>query len=363
MREAAGLLAMIDSLRQALSAASLDKYADAVIAELPALQELSSSDQGAHLKSACGVTTLGHRHRLVKLLAELDAPPPDISDAAAASSSSLAPASAPYPIKSNGVVPSHITAMVSKCEPLKGPLPFMGDIGNNPDDIPAGTHLPLNPNYPGVWRVHNKPSLFIVEDLLTSDECDALMRLADPLMLQSLTHGGDNRNTRTSKTCHLRKTTFPCPSVISKVERLTNKPSSHMETPQVARYESGQFYSMHFDGPGGSSLGDEKFREAGGQRVATVLIYLNDVQKGGSTRFNRLGIEVTPRKGCACVFFPGMHDTGALDPRALHEARPAVDKKYVCQIWVRQTSLPPDADGKEDGFGMGHKLLAALYDK
>ena len=41
----------------------------------------------------------------------------------------------------------------------------------------------------------------------------------------------------------------------------------------------------------------------------------------------------------------------------------AVDKKYVCQIWVRQTSLPPDADGKEDGFGMGHKLLAALYDK
>ena len=147
--------------------------------------------------------------------------------------------------------------------------------------------------------------------------------------------------------------------MLRKVVALTGKPLSHMETPQVARYESGQFYEMHFDGqPKGGTAVSERFFDGGGQRVGTCLIYLNDVSDGGHTRFNRLGFEVAPRKGCAVVFFPGFADTGHLDPRALHEARPAVDRKYVCQVWIREHELPPDLNENE---GVGHRLLEALY--
>ena len=71
------------------------------------------------------------------------------------------------------------------------------------------------------------------------------------------------------------------------------------------------------------------------QRAITVLTYLNDVSKGGATAFPRLNVQVRPRKGMALVFFPATVD-GHVDGNALHEACPAVDVKYVSQVWIRQ---------------------------
>ena len=36
------------------------------------------------------------------------------------------------------------------------------------------------------------------------------------------------------------------------------------------------------------------------------------------------------------VFFPSYSDDGGLDPRALHEALPAVERKYVCQVRIHE---------------------------
>ena len=89
--------------------------------------------------------------------------------------------------------------------------------------------------------------------------------------------------------------------------------------------------------------------------IAQVLIYLNDPTDGGYTRFERLSMEVQPRKGRAVVFFPAFVD-GRIDKRYLHEARPAGDTKYVCQIWIHQSEI------EEQGppVGLGFALLSAL---
>ena len=68
----------------------------------------------------------------------------------------------------------------------------------------------------------------------------------------------------------------------------------------------------------------------GGQRIATVLVYLNDVVdgKGGHTRFTQKGVEVSckPVQGTAVVFFPAFL-SGQPDPRTIHEAQiPREDK-------------------------------------
>lgn len=83
-----------------------------------------------------------------------------------------------------------------------------------------------------------------------------------------------------------------------------------------------------------------------------MLVYLNDVASGGETSFPMLGFEVSPRKGRALVFFPGMLD-GRLDGQLLHEAKPAVDRKWVSQVWVRHFedplwSLPDDVRPRHD---------------
>ena len=94
--------------------------------------------------------------------------------------------------------------------------------------------------------------------------------------------------------------------------------------------------TQHFDA---FDLGNEDGRRVasnGGQRVVTVLVYLN-VDIGGATAFPALNLQVQPRRGMALVFFPATVD-GLLDRMALHAALPALEMKYVSQVWIRQST-------------------------
>ena len=97
----------------------------------------------------------------------------------------------------------------------------------------------------------------------------------------------------------------------------------------------GEFYKPHYDAFDTASSDGRRFAQNGGQRVCTVLVYLNDVENGGETSFSKLGLRVKPRKGTALVFFPATLD-GVLDQHYLHAAEPAQDLKWVSQIWIRQ---------------------------
>ena len=90
--------------------------------------------------------------------------------------------------------------------------------------------------------------------------------------------------------------------------------------------------------------------------------------EGGSTAFRRVNFEVKPKKGMALIFFPGFMN-GELDTDALHAGMPAVDCKWVSQVWLRQTfredgqpSAPvPDTERTlmgplHEGFYRGHCL-------
>jgi hypothetical protein len=65
-----------------------------------------------------------------------------------------------------------------------------------------------------------------------------------------------------------------------------------------------------------------------------VLIYLNNVPKGGATFFNELNLRVQPKEGSALIFFPAKMD-GTIDHKVLHTAENASDLKWVSQVWLR----------------------------
>ena len=94
-------------------------------------------------------------------------------------------------------------------------------------------------------------------------------------------------------------------------------------------------FLQHFDAFDLSNEDGRRFAANGGQRVVTVLVYLNDVNQGGATAFPSLNLQVQPRRGMALVFFPATVD-GLLDKMALHAALPAIDTKFVSQVWIRQ---------------------------
>ena len=65
-------------------------------------------------------------------------------------------------------------------------------------------------------------------------------------------------------------------------------------------------------------------------------MYLNEPESGGATSFQRLSVEILPKKGRAVIFFPGFLN-GELDEDALHAGLPPVGTKWVSQVWIRQT--------------------------
>eukprot|EP00611_Tribonema_gayanum_P031677 TRINITY_DN920_c0_g1_i12.p1 TRINITY_DN920_c0_g1~~TRINITY_DN920_c0_g1_i12.p1 ORF type:complete len:308 (+),score=89.58 TRINITY_DN920_c0_g1_i12:108-926(+) len=202
--------------------------------------------------------------------------------------------------------------------------------------FPGSIYLPINVYYPGVRQLHGHPPFYVVEGFLSTQECEGLIREADGFMCTSPVVGkgnGEISPSRTSTSCYFAREDLP--SICHKVCMLTGKPADHLELPQVGRYLPTQFYAPHLDAFDLKTQDGMRFAQNGGQRVATVLIYLNDVPRGGNTSFPRLGLSVSPRRGMAVVFFPSTLD-GCADELALHTAEPAVDVKYVSQIWIRQ---------------------------
>ncbi|GMH78767.1 hypothetical protein TL16_g07926 [Triparma laevis f. inornata] len=252
---------------------------------------------------------------------------------------------------------------------------------------PLPKYLPLNLNYPNLELITSStssppsPPLYYCHNFLSSLECDALIQAGleggfhpSPVVGDEPEVEGDVSalrakpkisNARTSTTIYLDREDVP--SIIKKVTELTTVQPFQCELPQVAQYLPSQKYDAHFDAFDTSTANGQAFCQNGGQRICTVLIYLNDVGRGGRTSFphavwredltqpgsNMLdggsftrgsrGVSVTPRKGGAVIFFPSHNTSDAngnslglmLDPLALHRAEDAVDVKYVSQVWIR----------------------------
>ncbi|ODM95923.1 Prolyl 4-hydroxylase subunit alpha-2, partial [Orchesella cincta] len=75
-----------------------------------------------------------------------------------------------------------------------------------------------------------------------------------------------------------------------------------------------------------------------GDRYATLMFYLTDVPRGGSTAFSRTGVVANPVKGSA-IFWYNMNENGEPDPLALHGGCPILyGNKCVSNKWIRFNS-------------------------
>jgi hypothetical protein len=113
---------------------------------------------------------------------------------------------------------------------------------------------------------------------------------------------------------------------------VTGLPSSNFEATQVLRYDAGQYYKAHedyFDPDDFANL------NRGGQRIATMLTWLNDCRDGGGTSFPNAGIEIRPRKGDSVLFYDA-DAQGNPDRGSLHGGNPPGpgESKWVAVVWM-----------------------------
>ncbi|PVD36758.1 hypothetical protein C0Q70_03748 [Pomacea canaliculata] len=102
-------------------------------------------------------------------------------------------------------------------------------------------------------------------------------------------------------------------------QRLPEGPSSS-EAFQVVNYGLGGHYDAHIDP---FNPNDSILLSSSGDRIATFLIYLSDVEKGGNTAFIRAGVSVAPQKGMA-LFWYNFNPAMKLEKSSFHAGCPVL---------------------------------------
>jgi prolyl 4-hydroxylase len=195
----------------------------------------------------------------------------------------------------------------------------------------------VNLLYPGIRAINSNPPIFEIDDFLSPEQCANLISHGEEstylggLGSSQTFSGSKTTSTRTSSTCHLPFESTP--ELLKLTNLLTGVDISHYEEPQICKYTQGQRYSWHYDSiPMG-------FRKGWGNRVATLIVYLNTLSEkdGGATIFKDLDLTIQPKMGKALLFFPSYED-GNQDDRTLHSGAICETTKYIANVWIHEGS-------------------------
>jgi prolyl 4-hydroxylase len=186
------------------------------------------------------------------------------------------------------------------------------------------------------------PRIILFGNLLGADECDELIELSRGKLARSSVVNAETGNYdihphRTSSGTHFaRGENALIQRIEQRIAELVQCPVERGEPLQILHYQPGGEYKPHFDFFDPAQPGNDQVLKHGGQRIATLIMYLNDVEAGGSTVFPEAGIDVLPRRGHA-VYFAYCTEQGELDRRSLHGGSPvAAGEKWIATKWFRQ---------------------------
>lgn len=189
------------------------------------------------------------------------------------------------------------------------------------------------------------PWVITLDNFLTDEECDTLIRLGDERGYERSRDVGEKKfdgsydskesKDRTStnawcvEECYEHEVTQ---NILEKITNYTEIPEENYEFLQLLQYEENQQYKSHHD------YIDHHTARAPGVRIMTVFLYLNDVEAGGGTHFSDLDITVGPKRG-RVLLWPSVLDSNpdAKDFKTHHAALPVeAGIKYGANAWVHQ---------------------------
>jgi prolyl 4-hydroxylase len=184
------------------------------------------------------------------------------------------------------------------------------------------------------------PRVVLFGGLLTDAECDQLVEQARPRLSRSetvvnTTGGSEVNAARTSDGMFFQRGETPLIQRIeNRIATLLRWPVKWGEGLQVLHYRPGAEYKPHHDYFDPAHAGTEAVLRRGGQRVGTLIMYLNTPEQGGGTTFPDVALEVGAVKGNA-VFFS--YDKPHVTTRTLHGGAPVVaGEKWVATKWLRE---------------------------
>ena len=211
-----------------------------------------------------------------------------------------------------------------------------------PDPLPHGTRATVWAGDREVTVIVTlaEPRVVVFGNLLSGEECDEIIalartRLARSETVQTATGATEVNEARTSQGMFFDRGEHPvCKRIELRMAALLHWPVENGEGLQVLRYGPGAEYKPHYDYFDPDQAGTPTILKRGGQRVASLVCYLNTPALGGATVFPDVKLDVAPLKGNA-VFFS--YDRPHPLTRSLHGGAPVIEgEKWVATKWLRQ---------------------------
>jgi hypothetical protein len=201
---------------------------------------------------------------------------------------------------------------------------------------------------PAPATLSEDPPIHTAPGLLSAELCDALIARGRPLLGPAPIYNEIQGGNAISDGRRNSAAQFGATDVDLVTEAVCNRlcafagvPAVNAEILQVLHYQVGEYFAPHYDFWDPGFAGHAVQLRGYGQRVATVLVYLNDDLDGGETEFLRLGLRHRGRKGDA-LLFRNVDAQGQPDRRTLHAGLPPTQgEKWLLSLWIRDRAFPP----------------------
>lgn len=175
-------------------------------------------------------------------------------------------------------------------------------------------------------------------NFLNKEWCDFLIDTTKDKYEKMSVVGGEEKNNgaRIADGVWLSNDSETSKVIKERISKVTNLPTENMENVHVVKYELGGEYKPHFDYFNVKS--HAKQLERGGQRIKSVLVYLNDDFEGGETQFPKLKLTVKPQIGKLIVWDNVLE--GKENPNSIHAGLPVTKgTKYIMIVWIRENKF------------------------
>jgi prolyl 4-hydroxylase len=224
----------------------------------------------------------------------------------------------------------------------------------DPPRLPAGNSIRTSDRIVSVVARSSRPVIAVLANVLSAEECSRLIALARPRLTPSTVVDpvtGENRvaEHRNSEGMFFALCETPFIAELdARFSRIMNSPMDHGEGLQVLRYGPGTRSTPHFDFLVPNNAANQQSLRRSGQRVSSLVAYLNDVPGGGETTFPHAGLSVCPQRGNA-VYFEYCNSRGQVDAASLHAGAPVTHgEKWAVTKWMRERRFVPAREPAPD---------------
>jgi prolyl 4-hydroxylase len=190
----------------------------------------------------------------------------------------------------------------------------------------------------GVQRVPNpKLTLFLRRQFLDAETCTALIARIDATRRPStISDSNGDAYYRTSETCDLDRADPLVAELDARICAFAGLDPQYGEPMQGQRYAVGQEFKAHTDYFEPLGVDYDRFCSVAGQRTWTVMLYLNEPEAGGATRFKTIDKIIQPETG-KLLAWNNRRPDGSPNPSTIHQGmKVRAGVKYVITKWFRE---------------------------